>query len=122
MREATQRERKFIELVIAGMPDFTAARLAGYSRAMARNTAWKIWKKRSVAEYFTRVIEQSAPPPQVVAAISRMIDSRDPKVSFKAIELALRLQGIDPGALVDEPWSTRRRRLLAPDQAATAKE
>ena len=65
MREATQRERKFIELVIAGMPDFTAARLAGYSRAMARNTAWKIWKKRSVAEYFRRVIEQSAPPPQV---------------------------------------------------------
>lgn len=96
LKVPTVRQRRFVEGVCCGLSDKASALMAGFAPSMAENTRAKLWSKRSVREYFERLIAQAAPPELVVKAISRAIDSKDPAVSLKACALVVAI-------LFDEP-------------------
>jgi len=79
------------------MSDRQAALRAGYSERVANHPAEKLWGSPGLLRYLEKLVQHAAPPEYLVESLSKRIDSVNPWVSLRAIELAAEWAGYVPG-------------------------
>lgn len=75
--EATPRGKKFAENAATGtMSDYQAARQAGYSHFVARDTKARLWSQQNIQAHYQRIIRKVAPPDRVERILDGLLKAK----------------------------------------------
>jgi len=74
IRRPSKRARRFLHnVMIRGMNDRAAAVSAGYAFSTASNTAQKLWRQKSIKEYFESIVREVLPPDRLARIYDELL-------------------------------------------------